>query len=499
MTKEDVLNLLRPITISKVVSKVKHSNADRLWVLQVDNGSGNNVQVVTGANNFEEGDLVAHLAPGNIVPGWLIDKGEEVKLTEREMRGEMSSGMLLAEDEIGLGEDHDGILIVSEKNSKLQLSNSKQEDLIGKSLNEILKDEIIEFVLKKAKVFEITPEMQEKIDLITRDLEEVIGKEDIAPILAERPLRVYWGTAPTGKPSVGYFVPMIKISDFLKAGCEVTVLLANIHAFLDNMKSSWDVVNYRSEYYKLVITEILKVLGTPLDKLKFIEGSSYQLDSKYTMDMYKIATMTTIQSVKGAGAEVVKQVESPVLGGMLYPILQALDEQYLEVDAQLGGLDQRKIFMFAREYLPKLDYKKRIHLMNPLIPGLGKSGKMSSSEPNSKIDFEDTDENINDKISKALSVDKEVEGNGLLALLKYVIFKRLEVKNEKFNIEREKKWGGNAEYLKYSDLEKDFVEGKLSSVDLKPAVSRELIKLVEPIRKVINDNAELVSKAYPIN
>lgn len=50
--------------------------------------------------------------------------------------------------------------------------------------------------------------------------------------------------------------------------------------------------------------------------------------------------------------------------------LQALDEEYLKVDAQFGGVDQRKIFMFAEKYLPALGYKKRIHLMNPMVPGL---------------------------------------------------------------------------------------------------------------------------------
>jgi tyrosyl-tRNA synthetase len=48
-------------------------------------------------------------------------------------------------------------------------------------------------------------------------------------------------------------------------------------------------------------------------------------------------------------------------------------------------VDQRKIFMFAREWLPKIGYKKRAYIMNPLIPGLGKSGKMSSSEKQSKV------------------------------------------------------------------------------------------------------------------
>ena len=55
--------------------------------------------------------------------------------------------------------------------------------------------------------------------------------------------------------------------------------------------------------------------------------------------------------------------------------------------------------MFAREFLPKIGYEKRVHLMNYLIPGLTQSGKMSSSEPGSKIDFDDTEKQIRKKIN----------------------------------------------------------------------------------------------------
>lgn len=51
---------------------------------------------------------------------------------------------------------------------------------------------------------------------------------------------------------------------------------------------------------------------------------------------------------------------------MIYLGLQALDEEYLKVDAQFGGIDQRKIFTFAEKYLPQLGYQKRSHLMNPM-------------------------------------------------------------------------------------------------------------------------------------
>ena len=63
----------------------------------------------------------------------------------------------------------------------------------------------------------------EKYNLITRNLEEVVGEEDIKKVLAERDVKVYWGTATTGKPHIAYFVPMSKIADFLRAGCEGNV------------------------------------------------------------------------------------------------------------------------------------------------------------------------------------------------------------------------------------------------------------------------------------
>lgn len=61
-----------------------------------------------------------------------------------------------------------------------------------------------------------------KYEYITRNLQEVLGDENLKKIVKERDLKIYWGTATTGKPHIAYFVPMTKIGDFLKAGCEVS-------------------------------------------------------------------------------------------------------------------------------------------------------------------------------------------------------------------------------------------------------------------------------------
>jgi len=338
---------------------------------------------------------------------------------------------------------------------------------------------------------------KDKYNNIVRDLEEVVGEEDIKALLKERDLNIYWGTATTGKPHLGYFVPIYKISDFLAAGSHVTILFADIHAYLDNMKSDWKLLKFRCEYYEFIIKEMLTLIGVPLDKLRFVRGSDYQLSKEYTLDMYRISALVTTENTIHAGAEVVRQVKNPVMSSLLYPILQALDEEYLKVDVQFGGSDQRKIFMFARETLPKIGYKKRAHLMNFLIPGLGKSGKMSSSEPNSKIDLDDSNETVEKKIIGSFSEDGVVKRNGLLAVMRFIIFRKLEKEGRPFHVTRAKEHGGDVNFATYKELEDAFTARTLASIDLKNAIISELLKFVQPLREKIHANLELYNNAYP--
>jgi len=339
-------------------------------------------------------------------------------------------------------------------------------------------------------------EVERRWNLISRGLAEIVGQDEIKALLAQpaRDLKVYWGTATTGKPHFGYMVPVYKIADYLNANCHVTILFADLHAYLDNMKSSWELLKARCIWYEFIIKQLLLSVGVPLEKLRFIRGTEFQLKEEYTTDLYKLCARLTTEHTSKAGAEVVKQSASPLLSSLLYPILQALDEQYLGVDVQFGGVDQRKIFMFARENLPKLGYNKRSHLMNPLIPGLGESGKMSSSEPLSKIDFDDTDEIIEHKIMNSFSIDGKVEGNGMLAILHHVLFKYLEVHNRTFVIPHE---GGDLKFSKYSDLEDAFAKKEILSLDLKKGVCQLMKEFIQPLRAIIDEHRDWMEAAYP--
>ena len=96
---------LRLYRVGRVVEAGKHPNADRLQLCRVDVGEGEPRQIVCGAWNFAAGATVAVALPGAVMPNG-------VTLQQTKLRGELSSGMILAEDEVGLGTDHSGIMLL---------------------------------------------------------------------------------------------------------------------------------------------------------------------------------------------------------------------------------------------------------------------------------------------------------------------------------------------------------------------------------------------------
>jgi phenylalanyl-tRNA synthetase beta chain len=93
--------------VGKVLEAAKHPNADRLQLCRVDIGEAEPRQIVCGAWNFGAGATVAVALPGAVLPGGL-------ELEQRKVRGELSDGMILAEDEVELGTDHSGIMVLPE-------------------------------------------------------------------------------------------------------------------------------------------------------------------------------------------------------------------------------------------------------------------------------------------------------------------------------------------------------------------------------------------------
>ena len=110
-TRESIKGGLKGIVVGKVLTCIQHPNADRLKITTVDLGADAPVQIVCGAPNVSAGQKVPVATIGTTL---YDDKGVGFKIKKGKIRGEESYGMICAEDELGLGQGHDGIMVLDE-------------------------------------------------------------------------------------------------------------------------------------------------------------------------------------------------------------------------------------------------------------------------------------------------------------------------------------------------------------------------------------------------
>ena len=108
---ESIKGGLKGVVVGHVLEREQHSNADKLSVTKVDIGTEEPVQIVCGAPNVAAGQKVAVATIGTEL---YTKEGESFKIKKGKIRGEASFGMICAEDELGLGESHDGIMVLDE-------------------------------------------------------------------------------------------------------------------------------------------------------------------------------------------------------------------------------------------------------------------------------------------------------------------------------------------------------------------------------------------------
>jgi tyrosyl-tRNA synthetase len=171
--------------------------------------------------------------------------------------------------------------------------------------------------------------------------------------------------------------------------------------------------------------------------------------------------------------------------------------------------------MYAAEFLPKLGYAKRTHLMHSMVPGLS-GAKMSSSDPKSKIDFLDKPAEVKAKLKAALCPAGEVEGNGVLAFVKSVLIPVQQLREENaqargekeaprgegsfvkegappgsiFTVARPEKFGGDIHFSSYDELEGAYRTEMIHPGDLKGAITDALNTLLAPVQKAFESDPE---------
>lgn len=365
----------------------------------------------------------------------------------------------------------------------------------------------------------------EKIQLITRNLEETLTEEELRYLIdTGTPLKHYIGFEISGKLHIGHFFQLMKVKDLQDAGAETIIWLADLHSAVnDKLGGDIEVIKKVAyDYFVPAMKVLFDSIGGDSEKLIFkLCSEEYAKHPEFWFTFLEMGKATSLsrskRSITIMGREEAEDIETAKI---MYPIMQAADIFLLQVNIAQAGMDQRKVHVVARDNAlqiktnPLLNTHRKqikpIAIHTPILLGLSHTSnslseandmkdeqndnadivamrnKMSKSKADSAISVHDDPEEIKRKINGAFAPEGfgDSKTNPALNWTRYLVFND---QNSSFTINRDEKWGGNLEYKMYSDLEKDYAQKKLHPQDLKAAVAEWLIQKLEPARKYFED------------
>ncbi|HEV8596038.1 MAG TPA: tyrosine--tRNA ligase [Thermoplasmata archaeon] len=334
--------------------------------------------------------------------------------------------------------------------------------------------------------------VEAKLDLLRRQTVELVTEDELRALLARsgRP-KAYVGFEPSGMMQIGQgFVIAAKIRDAVEAGFDFTVLLADWHAYI-NDKFGGDLARIQAcgRYFE----DCFRALGVP-NSVRYLTATELVASKDYWLNVIRASKAASVARIKRALTIMGRKEEEGDLDAskLIYPAMQVADIHQMDLDLALGGLDQRHAHMLYRDVAPKLKWKMAVALHTPLVGGLQGGGrmdpvesKMSKSKPDSAILLPEPSAEVERKIGKAFCPAKEVDGNPILEIARYILLPR-----GKLTIERDPKYGGTLAVTSYEALASAYASGDLHPKDLKDAVARSLNEALEPVRKYFDAHPE---------
>lgn len=351
-------------------------------------------------------------------------------------------------------------------------------------------------------------DINERLELIKRNTEEILTEEDLIEALKNKEkLRHYIGFEISGKPHIGHgLVCMSKLKDFMDAGIDCSIFLADWHSWInDKLGGNMEVIQKIGvPFFKEALIAAYKCLGGNPKDLKFVLGSEfYHNNDSYWETVIDVSKNTTLGRIERSTTIMGrKEGEAIDFAKLIYPPMQVADIFSQRINFAHAGNDQRKAQVIARDVALKLKNPlknkegkpiKPIAVHGHLILGLQKPKiwpvpkenlqdlwsqmKMSKSIPSSAIYMTDNEEEIRKKIKGAFCPEKNIDFNPLIDWAQYLVFIN---SNSRLEIKRSEKFGGDKIYSSINELKKDFIEGQLHPADLKNAMADKLVEIMKP-------------------
>lgn len=308
-------------------------------------------------------------------------------------------------------------------------------------------------------------------DLLTRTTVE-IGPNGAAEEILEDPEShsAYVGFEPSGDLHIGHLVVAQKMIDLQKLGIDVTILLADLHATL-NDKGNLEEVQEMGEQ---MIEELVE-FGLDEDQTDFVFGTDFQTDLDFQMDVQDLSQNVTLSRARRAMSEIGADQEK--VSNVLYPVMQAVDIDHLDVDIAVGGMEQRKVHMLARDTLPTIGASKPMFIHTPLIEDLGGDDSKMSTSTGVSISTSDSPEQIRNAVDNSFcppATEQDGKENPIIQIAEFLVFPRL----DSLEVSRQDKFGGDVTFNGVDELKEAVDSGELHPDDLKSGVAESLIRIL---------------------
>jgi tyrosyl-tRNA synthetase len=328
---------------------------------------------------------------------------------------------------------------------------------------------------------------EERIGRVTRHTEELLTREELGALFdrTERP-RAYIGFEPSGRLTVGHLVCARKMIDLQEAGCDLTVFLADWHAWInDKLGGSLERIGAAGRYMQSAFT----ALGVDPAAATYRWAHDLTGRSEYWERVIRVAKVTSLARTKRAMTILGRSEEESQLdtGKLFYPSMQAADIFELPVDIAYAGIDQRRAHVLAREVAHQYDWPVPVAVHTPLISSLKGGGrmdpasmgverKMSKSDPTGAITIPSDPAVIHERLRGAFCPAKETEGNPVVELAVHVVFPW----EGRLQIERQVKHGGPISFETPDSFLSAWGSGGVHPMDLKTAVGDSLVRILAP-------------------
>jgi tyrosyl-tRNA synthetase len=328
-----------------------------------------------------------------------------------------------------------------------------------------------------------------RVDLVVRHTSEVLTPEEIAALLErnDRP-KAYIGFEPSGALTVAHLITARKIIDLADAGLDVTVFLADWHAWInDKLGADLERIRASGRYMQAAFT----ALGADPSRVRYRWASELTGSPDYWARVLRVARTTSLARTKRAMSIMGRSEEESAMdtAKLFYPSMQTADIFELPVDLAYGGMDQRRAHVLAREVAHQYHWPVPVAIHTPLLSSLKGAGrmdptegglerKMSKSDPTSGIPIPAARETIVERISSAFCPAKEVEGNPIVEIVRYIVFPW----EQRFDVPRPAKFGGPLAFETPAAFLEAWTAGTLHPQDLKAAVVEVLDRRLQPAR-----------------